>query len=147
MGARAPITWERWQAFAATQPAAVVDAVPQLPWEIERLHALRLAVRPVAVADLAWLFDVPLWRDEAGRRFRVTPNEVRRHPDRHPTQHARTRAADLDLPIHLAEHRGRWSVLDGVHRLLKADMLGVEALPAMWLSPADLASVSLPAPA
>jgi hypothetical protein len=38
-------------------------------------------------------------------------------------------------------------VLDGVHRLLKADLLGVKALPAMWLSPADLASVSLSPPA
>ena len=47
-------------------------------------------------------------------------------------------AADLRYPLDLLFRNDRWVVLDGVHRLLKADLLGlsiiqVRRLPAAML--------------
>jgi hypothetical protein len=47
-------------------------------------------------------------------------------------------AADLDYPLDLLSRNGRWVILDGVHRLLKADLLRlsnvrVRHLPAAML--------------
>lgn len=47
-------------------------------------------------------------------------------------------AADLGCPLDLLFRNGRWVILDGVHRLLKADLLGlgniqVRRLPAAML--------------
>ncbi|WP_433476127.1 hypothetical protein ACQPZP_03240 [Spirillospora sp. CA-142024] len=53
-------------------------------------------------------------------------------------------ASDLGHPIHLVEHNGRLVVLDGFHRLLKADIEGRVEVEAMVLSPADLESICAP---
>jgi ParB-like nuclease domain len=67
-------------------------------------------------------------------------------PARYPQQYACTIAADCAFPIHIAPHHGRMSVLDGVHRLLKADLLGLSTVPAMRLSEADLDAIALKPP-
>jgi len=59
-------------------------------------------------------------------------------PSRFRTKCQRTMAADLGCPLDLLFRNGRWVILDGVHRLLKADLLGlgniqVRRLPAAML--------------
>jgi hypothetical protein len=34
-----------------------------------------LKTEPVEIADLAWMFDLPLWQLD-GRRFKLMPNQV-----------------------------------------------------------------------
>jgi hypothetical protein len=94
----------------------------------------------VAVDDLAWLFDLPLWQDN-GRRFQVSPAQVRANPARFPDHMRRVMASDLEQPIHLVEHHGRLVVLDGYHRLLKAAIQGRAQIEAMVLSQQDLPSI------
>lgn len=129
-----------WERLLTIMPEAVKAAVTPELWDRDRLHALDVPVRDVAIDGLAWLLDVPLWAVE-GAPFRVTPNEVRAAPEAFPGQHARTMAADLAWPIHIMRFRGRWIILDGVHRLLKAEMLGRERIPGMVLSRSDYASI------
>lgn len=50
--------------------------------------------------------------------------------DRYEAQWARTRAADLEYPIYLLKWRNDWTILDGVHRLLKADILKCATIKA-----------------
>jgi ParB-like chromosome segregation protein Spo0J len=53
-------------------------------------------------------------------------------------------ASDLEHPIHLVEHKGRFVVLDGYHRVLKAAIEGRTEIAAIVLSQRDLASVCEP---
>jgi hypothetical protein len=106
----------------------------------KRLYTLDLPVRELSVADLRWLLDVPLWAVD-GIPFRVTPNEVARDPEAWPEQCRRTLDADLSWPIHAMRHNGRWTILDGVHRLLKATMEGREAIEVMMLGPEEYRSI------
>jgi hypothetical protein len=119
-------------------PAQVRIALPEAPWRLELLWRLQRPVEDVQVAELSWLLDLPLWQLE-GRRFQVRPHDVAARPDRFPDHYRRVMASDLAHPIHLARRSGRWSVLDGFHRLLKAELTGRRTLPAMRLSDADLA--------
>jgi hypothetical protein len=81
------------------------------------------------VRELEWILDVPLWwRD--GHPFRLRPRDVLDEPQRYQAQHARTSEANLALPLEVAWHHGRWLVVDGVHRLLKAVTLGYTAVAA-----------------
>jgi hypothetical protein len=43
-------------------------------------------------------------------------------PVRFADQEERTRQADLRFPIHIIYWNGRWTIIDGLHRLLKAVM-------------------------
>lgn len=112
-------------------PPSLQAVLPNVTWDRARLRALALPVREVPLAELRWQLDLPWWRD-GDRYFAVTPNEVRTAPDRFALQWRRVLDADLDVPIDLLA-RDQLVVLDGVHRLLKADVLGMGAIAARVL--------------
>ncbi|BCJ33707.1 hypothetical protein Athai_12100 [Actinocatenispora thailandica] len=113
------------------QPFPLADQVPdQLRgvlldfwWDAERPWQLDLPVTRFPVERLCWQLDLPMWAVH-GVPFQVSPAQVAAAPDRYPVQHARTMAADLRYPLHIAWLTGRPTVLDGVHRLLGAQLAG-----------------------
>jgi hypothetical protein len=117
-------------------PPSLQAVLPNVTWDRSRLRSLALPVREVPLAELRWQLDLPWWRD-GDRYFAVSPNEVRQAPDRYAVQWRRVLDADLDVPIDLLA-RDRLVVLDGVHRLLKADVLGMRAITARVLDAARL---------
>jgi hypothetical protein len=122
-------------------PLELRDVVLNITWDNETLFSLSLPVEQLAVADLRWQLNLPWWRD-GERVFAVTPNQVRIDPRRHHVQWRRTHAADLLCPIHVVENGERLTILDGVHRLLKADMSGAEHIPARRLKMDDLVRIA-----
>jgi len=129
-----------WDELVAMTPEVIRQALPMVAWDIGKLWALELPVRQVAVQELAWLFDLPLWQLN-GVRFQVSPRRVRDDPAGFPDHLRRVMAADLGRPVHLVEHHGRLVVLDGFHRLLKAALEGRAEIGAMVLSQEDLESI------
>jgi len=106
----------------ASMPEELRSVFPPTRWQLEKLWALDLKVEPIEVADLVWMFELPLWQLD-GERFKVTPNQVAETPMNFRPHYQRVMDADLDFPINLVAYRGRLVVLDGVHRLLKAHFL------------------------
>lgn len=129
-----------WKQLVETMPCSVRDAIPLRLWDRTKLYALDLPVREFPVSDLRWMLDIPLWAVK-GIPFQVTPNQVVASPARYPEQYRRVQAADLSFPIHVIWHNDRWTVLDGVHRLLKATMHGQAVINAMVLSADDLRDI------
>lgn len=111
-----------FEELTAMMPASLREVFPPTRWQLGKLWALDLKVEPVEVADLLWMFDLPLWQLN-GERFKVTPNQVAATPMNFRPHYERVMNADLDFPIHLVAYRGRLVVLDGIHRLLKAHFL------------------------
>lgn len=105
-------------------PPSLRDVTLDFVWSHDRLWALELPVERVAVDELRWHLALPMWSLE-GVPFAVSPEQVRANPSRFHVQHARTMAADLAFPLHALVRPGRpRTLLDGVHRLLKAELLG-----------------------
>jgi hypothetical protein len=111
-----------FEELVAMMPAALREVFPPYRWQLAKLWELDLRVEPVEVADLVWMFDLPLWQLD-GERFRVTPNQVAETPMNYRAHYQRVMDADLDFPVNLVAYRGRLVVLDGIHRLLKAHFL------------------------
>jgi hypothetical protein len=130
-----------WDELMAMTPDVIRETFPMVRWDMARLRALSLPVQRVAVQDLAWQFDLPLWQLN-GVRFQVSPGQVRDDPARFPDHRRRVMASDLRYPIHLIRHSGRLVVLDGFHRLLKAVLQGQAQIDAMVLSQQDLELIS-----
>ena len=106
-------------------------------WDSDKLQRLPLPVETATVDALRWHLDLPYWRHD-GKPFQVTPAQVKANHTRYEVQYQRAMAADLGYPIDLLFRNDRWVILDGVHRLLKADVLGlshvrVRRLPAAML--------------
>lgn len=104
-------------------------------WDPHALWTIDVPTVDVAVDDLAWMLELPWWRD-GDRYFSVRPIDVAAEPARHAAQHARTLAADLAYPLAGTMMEGRLVLLDGLHRLLKARLLGITTVQVRVL-PAD----------
>lgn len=54
----------------------------------------------------------------------LRPIDVKRNPNKYKLQFERTMQTDLSYPINVIYLKNRWVVMDGLHRLLKAKILG-----------------------
>jgi hypothetical protein len=118
-------------------PAELHGVLCDFVWDADKLRRLPLLVDTATVDSLRWHLDLPYWRHD-GKPFQITPAQVKADPARYREQYQRTMAADLSYPLDLLFRSDRWVILDGVHRLLKADVLGlsqigVRPLPAAML--------------
>lgn len=129
----------------AERPAVLEGIILDFQWDLERLHGLPLPVREVPVSALRWHLGLPLWAAD-GRPFRVSPAEVAAEPSAHPEQWGRTMAADLRYPLDAyAGPEDGLTILDGVHRLLKAVIEGHSALRVRVLEVGDFDAIAVPA--
>jgi hypothetical protein len=118
-------------------PAELRGVLCDFVWDADTLRRLPLPVDTATVDSLRWHLDLPYWRD-GGRPFRVTPAQVKVDPARYREQYQRTMAADLGYPLDLLFRSDQWVILDGVHRLLKADLLGLSTIQVRRLPAAML---------
>ncbi|GAB2681267.1 hypothetical protein [Kribbella swartbergensis] len=109
-------------------PRELHDVILDFHWDQRLLWALDLPVLELEVAGLVWHLELPFWSQD-GRPFQVSPLEVAADPAMHPEQHARTMRADLSYPLDAVRRSdGRITILDGVHRLLRAHVDGLRSV-------------------
>ncbi|MFK4082841.1 hypothetical protein ACI2LF_01955 [Kribbella sp. NPDC020789] len=110
--------------FPLSIPPVLRPYILDLHWDLDALHALLLPVAELPVADLADHLELPFWAYQ-GKPFQLTPHQVAADPMRYHEQYARTLAADLAYPLNVVRRPGgRVTILDGVHRLLHAELSG-----------------------
>jgi hypothetical protein len=106
-------------------PRELHGVILDFHWDQALLWALELAVVDVPVAELSWHLQLPFWAKD-GRPFQVSPLGVAAEPETHAEQYARTMAADLSYPLDVVRRpEGHVTILDGVHRLLRAHLEGL----------------------
>ena len=126
-------------------PAALRDWLLPIDWDRQRLWSLDLPRRQLTLESLRWHLELPWWRK--GRVwFQVTPREFLAHPAAHPEHAERVANADLSYPLHVIRRRQRWLILDGIHRLVRAESLDLGRVVVSTLAPADLARIVRTAP-
>jgi hypothetical protein len=130
----------------AERPASLDGVILDFHWDLERLHALTLPEREVPASTLEWHLSLPFWAVE-GRPFQVSPADVATSPRAHPEQWNRTLAADLRYPLDgYVAAGGRLTILDGVHRLLKAKVEGHSTVRVRVLETDAFDAIAVPAP-
>ena len=96
-------------------------------WDVRKLWDVDLPVSSMRVQELEWLLDLPFWKD-GGQKLVLRPRDVAQHPERYRYEYERTMATDLSCPINVIFLRGRWVIMDGLHRLLKAWICGHDTI-------------------
>jgi hypothetical protein len=126
-------------------PPELHDVILDFWWDEALLRALDLPILQLQVAELDWHLKLPFWSDD-GRPFQVSPLQVAAEPERHPEQYARTIAADLRYPLDAVRRPdGRITLLDGVHRLLRAQLCGLPSVQVRILGWEDLDAIAVSA--
>ena len=131
-----------WDELYPLLPAELARYQLREAWSRERLWALGLPAVERPRAELDWQLALPWWR-HGGRFFALRPLDVLARPERYPEQWERTLAADLAFPIDVTRRRGRWFVLDGVHRLTKAAALGLDSVRVRRVPASALAEIAI----
>ena len=95
-------------------------------WDEEKIWSLELPVIEMDIKDLIWHFDAPWWPNDSGERWTITPWDVIRQNESSKNEQIKMEKADLLYSIDILENKGKWLVLDGLHRLAKAYKHGQE---------------------
>ncbi len=100
-------------------PQIIKDVGFDFEWSEEKVWSLNVPTEEMSIDELKWHFDIPfLW--ENADVYNLKPQDVIDKPMEHGDEYARTMRADLSHPIDIMENKGRWLILDGLHRLMKA---------------------------
>ncbi|MFA7302139.1 MAG: ParB/RepB/Spo0J family partition protein [Candidatus Paceibacterota bacterium] len=117
---------DEWQVVIKKEiPKTIKEVGFDFSWDEKKVWQLDIPVTEMDITELIWHFDIPfLW--EGGGIYNLTPQDVIDDKERHISEYERTMKADLVHPIDIMENKGRWLILDGLHRLMKASILGMK---------------------
>jgi len=103
-----------------TQKPTIIEEVGfDFSWDEQKVWALDYPIENMSINELTWDMDVPFLWSKPNGYYDLTPTEVIENPDRHPEEYIRTIKADKVYPIDVMDWRGRWLILDGLHRLMR----------------------------
>ena len=104
-------------------PKIIEEVGFDFSWSEKKVWALDLPVEKIDIKELEWHFEIPFWSTKNGY-YDLKPNDVINFSKNHKKEYDRTMKADLSYPIDIMKNKGRWLILDGLHRLVKAKILG-----------------------
>lgn len=90
----------------------------------EKLWALDVPTEDMQIDELLWILEMPFWENERGDVV-ITPREVLRNSNDHPSHHDRIHGSDTSFAIDIMKNKhDMWCTLDGLHRLVKLVIMG-----------------------
>lgn len=104
-------------------PQIIKDVGFDFRWSEEKVWTLEYPAEEMDINELTWHFDIPFhWY--GGAVYNLKSREVIDNPEKYSEEYERTMRADLSHPIDIMENKGRWLILDGLHRLMKSYIQG-----------------------
>ncbi len=114
--------------MAKSIPKVINDVGFDFHWDSSKIWKLDEPVEEMDIKELIWHFEVPFWEMKDTDDYNLTPNEVIKLPDIHSTHYEKVQNSDLQYPIDIMDNKGRWLILDGLHRLVKAYIQGFKTV-------------------
>lgn len=112
---------------------------PDADWDNARLHALALPIEMLPLERLTWILEHPVWSSKPpAPRFDLRPVDVVAKPGEHAVHARRIADADLRWPLLVHDLNGRLVVIDGLHRLVRAQGDGLASVAVQRVSRAQL---------
>ncbi|OGM02777.1 hypothetical protein A2115_01720 [Candidatus Woesebacteria bacterium GWA1_41_8] len=105
------------------KPKIIEEVGFDFHWAEEKVWKLNVPVEGMDIGKLAWHFDIPFWWTENGY-YDFKPIWVINEPDKYPERVKRVMSSNLKYPLDIMYWKDRWLLLDVLHRLVKAKMLG-----------------------
>ena len=108
----------------ADWPQIIKDVGFDFSWDEKKVWALDVPVSQIDIGELLWHFNIPFLSEGDGI-YNLTPREVLVQPGLHNKEYKRMLVVDLRYAIDIMENKGRWTILDGLHRLMKMVFYGI----------------------
>lgn len=102
------------------RPKILTDTGYEIYCDTKKLREVDLPIIDFEIDKLIWNFDLPLWEKDGTDDWNLTPWDVINKIEGSIEHQEKVKQADLRFPILLLNKNGKWLVIDGVHRLVKA---------------------------
>jgi len=112
------------------RPKSITDAGYEIYADVVKLRDLDMPIVDFEVDKLIWNFDLPLWAKDGTDDWNLTPWNVINKVEGSIAHQERIKNSDLQFPILLLNKKGKWLIIDGVHRLVKAFQAGHKTIKA-----------------
>jgi len=106
-------------------PEIIKEVGFDFDWENEKVWSLNIPVTEMDIGELTWHFDIPFHWHKGGV-YNLKSREIIENPKEYQEEYDRTVKADMQYPIDIMENKGKWLILDGLHRLMKAYIKGMK---------------------
>ena len=108
-------------------PKIIKDVGFDFDWSEKKVWALDIPVEEMNIKELGWHLEVPFW-DKKNGYYDLMPSQVMQEPEKYKEEYDRTMNCNLDYPLDIMQNKGRWLLLDGLHRLVKAKILDIKKI-------------------
>lgn len=122
-------------------PAIIEEVGFDFSWNEEDVWRLDYPIEEMDISILEWNLDIPFWDGENGS-YCLTPNEVLENKEKYIDEYNRTMNADISYPIDIMENKGRYPILDGMHRLLKCKILNYDKVKVRVIPRDEIPNIS-----
>lgn len=105
--------------------------------DMDKIHALDLPVEELPISELMWHLELPFFWLGKDSPFSLKPIDVINNPKLHAYRFNRIMGVNASYPIDVMWWKGRWQILDGLHRFCQQVVLGksvfnVRKVPPDW---------------
>jgi hypothetical protein len=121
------------------KPKVIQEVGFDFSWDEKKVWQIKAPIEQMDIAELVWHLHVPFLWQKPGGYYDLTPHQVLQNPARYADECARVQSADTSYPIDIMKWRGRWVILDGLHRLMKlyesgAKQIEVRKIPISYIN-------------
>lgn len=122
-------------------PQSVLEYGFDFDWDESDVWGLVYPSESMSIEELEWHLDVPFWEYD-GRDYSLCPRDVLNSPEKYKEHYDRIKGSDINYPIDVMFNKGRYVILDGVHRLLKCKMLGMKDVSVRIIPREEIKNIS-----
>lgn len=103
-------------------PRILTDAGLSIFVNTIELRDYNVPISEINIQELIWHFDMPVWEKDGTDDWNLKPWEVILKEVGTMDHQKKVQEAGLEHPLIITQYKGRFVILDGVHRLTKAYM-------------------------
>ncbi|MCL5680372.1 MAG: ParB N-terminal domain-containing protein [Candidatus Marsarchaeota archaeon] len=122
-------------------PAIIKRVGFNFHWDERKVWKLKIKPEEMKISKLEWMFYVPFWRLPDNTPYSLKPIDVIEKPKKYKKEYKRTMKANLKHPIDIMRNKGKWLLLDGLHRLAKAKILGYDSIYVRKIPRSEIAKI------
>ena len=99
-----------------------------------KLWAMNIPIEEINISEIDYNLDIPYLEQMGTDDWNLSPRMLIENFDKEKFHAKQTEKADLNYPIEIYNHQGKWIILDGVHRFTKAVRIGEKTVKVRKVS-------------
>lgn len=122
-------------------PESILEYGFDFDWDEQDVWKLDYPTQEIVTEILEWHFDRPFWNWDS-EWYVLKPIDVINNPNKFKSEYDRIMNSDISYPIDIMENKGRLVILDGLHRLVKCKILGMDKVKVRIIPRSEIPNIA-----